>query len=450
MLMRFEVKNFLSFDNMTEFSMFAGDFQKKQEHLIKTKKTNLVKFAAFYGANASGKSNLVKAIDYSRKIILEGIKRIPRETFFKCKPENKNKITTFEYEILLNDKYYAYGFNVLISKNEIVGEWLYDISGKEEKLIFERDLENNQFNKDVEFSKEINERRFDVYFEDNKLNSETLFLKEISRFLYNTNHEFRVFEEIYKWFSNCLDVNFPSIPITHFEYMLSNDVNFNKEVIDILNSFGTGITDFELIECPMEDLMKELPEMLINRIKDDLLKSKSKGVNIRGNKQFYNITLDKNNNLKAQILSFKHQMNAVDFYLSEESDGTRRLMDLIEILLSKDKVFIIDEIDRSLHPNLTYKFIELFLNIAKERNIQLIVTTHEDKLLDLRLLRRDEIWFIQKDNLGKTEIYPLESFDKKFDTKIIKSYLEGRYGGIPRLKKINIQELNKIYDGIEY
>ena len=121
-------------------------------------------------------------------------------------------------------------------------------------------------------------------------------------------------------------------------------------------------------------------------------------------------------------------------------------MDLIEILLnSEDKVFVIDEIDRSLHPNLTYKFIELFLEIAEQKNVQLIVTTHEDAILDLELLRRDEVWFVEKDNKGKTELYSLEDFGPRFDKKILKAYLEGRYGAIPHFKKFNIEEFNSLY-----
>ena len=171
-----------------------------------------------------------------------------------------------------------------------------------------------------------------------------------------------------------------------------------------------------------------------------------KGLNVRGNKQFYNITLDENKNLKVKTLAFKHENQNADFYLSDESDGTRRLMDLIEILLnSKNKVFVIDEIDRSLHPNLTYKFIELFLEMAESEDVQLIVTTHEDRVLDLDLLRRDEVWFAEKDNRGRTELYSLEDFGPRFDAKIVKAYLEGRYGAIPHFKNLDIKKLSRTY-----
>jgi len=135
MLLRFNVKNFLSFNDITEFSMFPGKVRLKENHLIKTPKTNILKFTTIYGANAAGKSNLVKSIAYSRKIILSGLEHISREFYCKGNSENKYKKTTFEYEIMVGSKYYAYGFNVIINKKEIVGEWLYDITGKEEKVI---------------------------------------------------------------------------------------------------------------------------------------------------------------------------------------------------------------------------------------------------------------------------------------------------------------------------
>lgn len=449
MLLRFNVKNFLSFDDDTEFSMFPGKVRKKENHLIKTNKTNLLKFAAVYGANASGKSNLVKAMSYSKDIILEGIKSIPRESFFKGNIKNKDKHTSFEYEILIDNRYYAYGFNIIISKKEIVGEWLYDITNKEEKLIFERNLENGEFKHEMVFKNKNNKIRFDVYFEDSKLNNKTLFLNEINRsknILYQNNSEFMIFRKIYTWFYESLDVNFASTPITNFQYMLSDDINLNENIVKTLNLFGTGITNFNLIESDIDDVRRDLPRFILEDVKDKLLNGLATTVNIRGNKQFYDITLDENKNLKIKVLSFKHENQEMDFYLSEESDGTRRLMDLIEILLnSEDKVFVIDEIDRSLHPNLTYKFIELFLEIAEQKNVQLIVTTHEDAILDLELLRRDEVWFVEKDNKGKTELYSLEDFGPRFDKKILKAYLEGRYGAIPHFKKFNIEEFNSLY-----
>jgi len=101
------------------------------------------------------------------------------------------------------------------------------------------------------------------------------------------------------------------------------------------------------------------------------------------------------------------------------------------LLSGKGKTYIIDELDRCLHPSLTYKFVETFLELASKKNIQLIVTTHESRLLDFDLLRRDEIWFVNKRKSGESDIYSLEEYNARFDQKIDKAYLEGRYGGVP-------------------
>lgn len=142
---------------------------------------------------------------------------------------------------------------------------------------------------------------------------------------------------------------------------------------------------------------------------------------------------DINEGFKIKTILFEHGNKDIMFSLSEESDGTRRLLELIEILFSDNcnKIYIIDEIDRSLHPQLTYKLIETYLKSAADKQMQLIVTTHESRLLDFDLLRRDEIWFVNKDKSGATEVYSLDAYNERFDKKIDKAYLEGRYGGVP-------------------
>ena len=108
------------------------------------------------------------------------------------------------------------------------------------------------------------------------------------------------------------------------------------------------------------------------------------------------------------------------------------MLDLLEIILSGEgKTYFLDELDRCMHPSLTYKFVDTFLRIAAEKDIQLVVTTHESRLLDFDLLRRDEIWFVDKRKTGESDIYSLEEYNKRFDQKVDKAYLEGRYGGVP-------------------
>ena len=142
---------------------------------------------------------------------------------------------------------------------------------------------------------------------------------------------------------------------------------------------------------------------------------------IRGLKDFFVITLDGTDDIKCQTIEFSHGLENVFFGIDEESDGTVRILDLLEILISGEgKTYVIDELDRCLHPSLTYQFVHTFFNIARQRNIQLIVTTHESRLMDFELLRRDEIWFVNKRNTGESDIYSLEEYNERFDKKSTK------------------------------
>jgi len=129
--------------------------------------------------------------------------------------------------------------------------------------------------------------------------------------------------------------------------------------------------------------------------------------------------------------------NETLFEISEESEGTQRLIDLIPgliTLLHSDKVFVIDELERSLHPSLTKTLLALFLNHSKGIKSQLIVTTHESELLDLELLRKDEIWFIEKNQAGESSVYSLEEFKLNYGKDWRRGYLLGRFGAIPMIK----------------
>jgi len=138
--------------------------------------------------------------------------------------------------------------------------------------------------------------------------------------------------------------------------------------------------------------------------------------------------------LRCKTLRFNHRHSNTLFDLHDESDGTIRLMHLLEILLSKNSnmVYVIDEVSRCLHPRLTKKFVSDYLQMASERNIQLIVTTHESESMDLELVRQDEIGFVgKKDDDGTSWLFGLEGFGARFDKRIRKAYIEGQYGGVP-------------------
>ncbi|HBN82564.1 MAG TPA: AAA family ATPase, partial [Clostridiales bacterium] len=206
-----------------------------------------------------------------------------------------------------------------------------------------------------------------------------------------------------------------------------------------IKTFDTGISEVNIVEISIDELKKELPEVIFNDFMEDLkIKLEEEGagkfkVSMRSNSSYFNIESLDNGELKITTLELKHGSSYYDFKFKEESDGTRRLFELIDILLneSEDKVYVIDEMERSLHPKLTSRFIELFNTMHPEQKIQLIFTTHESSIMDQELFRRDEIWFVERDKYNNSNIYSLDKFKERYDKKLSKAYLEGRYGAIP-------------------
>ena len=143
--------------------------------------------------------------------------------------------------------------------------------------------------------------------------------------------------------------------------------------------------------------------------------------------------------VEITTLVLKHGNSIFDFSFNEESDGTKRLFDLVDMLLIKDDdmLFVVDELERSLHPKLTQHFLKLFMEAHGEDRVQLIFTTHEDTIMDQELFRRDEIWFVERDGFNSSKIYSLDRFKERYDKKLSKAYLEGRYGAIPVFKQFN-------------
>ncbi len=435
MLIRFNVNNFSSFNDNQEFSMIAGQVRNKSDRLFIGDSIKLIKFAAIYGANASGKSNLIKAMGLAKEII---VKKIPSnsETYYsKINIENKDKSTYFEFEIELDNKFYSYGFEILLSQKSIKSEWLYEIGKASEKEIFTRKVNEGTYS----ISKYIKNKnllaKLKVYIDDVKSDDSILFLTILNRNkdnLYKEFDEALIFKQVFSWFDNNLDINYPNTPFDNSRYFFTDESY--KQIANYLEAFGTGVCNVTSDNVSEEIIKEKLPKSMLEDIIDDL-RSKKESILVRyRNDGFYLFELKKDGKLNYKVIKFNHGGDDdISFFLSEESDGTRRLIDLLTVLLNKseDKVFVIDEIDRCLHPLLTRKFVEEFLKIAKRRKVQLIVTTHESQLMDFNLLRRDEIWLMDKNIKGESIIYSMDEFNARFDKIIVKAYLEGRYGGVP-------------------
>lgn len=449
MLVRFNVANFLSFNSLQEFSMIGGSAKSKSHHVYDASDIRLLKFGAVFGANASGKSNLIRAMQFARSIIIDGIETVFTNLHFRLADEGWDKPSYFEFELQLDGKCYAYGFEILLNKSELVSEWLFDRSPAGDTAIFERDLVNGTIRTELVITQPAIKNRLDIYAEDLKDQAGVLFLNEMNRNkaeLYRESSPVTPIRAVYEWFRTSLSIIASDKPSPYYTYYY-NSLDPEK-ASRVMAAMGTGITGLKLAYATMEEASALLPRQLANALERDINKlilnkkmnrlEDTPGISLKVNDNIFLISI--NDSLKPEVktIVFEHGRRGTEFRFSEESDGTRRILDLLEILITEDrnKVYVIDEIDRSFHPQLTYRFIEAFLGLSKDRDTQLIVTTHESRLLDFNLLRRDEIWFIEKNENGESAIYSLEAYNERFDRVIDRAYLEGRYGGVPVFKSV--------------
>jgi len=429
MLIRFKVGNYLSFDEPQELSMVSGETKNHSDHIHRFKDVNILRTSAIYGANASGKSNLIKAFKESKQMIVLG-KAIRANRYFRPSMSNKNKPTYFEYEFENNGKYYSYGFELLLSKQRIESEWLYGLEPEGENRIFFQRTGNR-----IEHSFEGEDKaRMDIYCADMQNSDNILFLREMNRKTRTNEKGLSIFSETFKWFSQ-------KIKIFSEDDFIFGALSFAKEekeiVVNLLKSLGVGITDicYEQVEN-IEDFF---PERLLSDIREELVRNK----NVNSGKEAivtngsYALSLSEDDDLIVKKLVFKHINTNESFDPEEESEGIRRLCGMLYMIVSADKdhICILDGLDMRLHPNLIFKFIELFLKEKAGTKNQLIFTGHESNLIDFKLLRRDEIWFIEKNETESSILYSLEDFKERTDRKIDKAYLEGRYGGVPVFSK---------------
>lgn len=440
--MRFNVKNFLSFDSedrdahdssSQEFSMIPGKVRSKEDHILKSSKQNLLKFAAIYGANAAGKSNLIKAMAFYKDCAFVGaFPQQASDMYCKIDPANKEKPSYFEAEFVIDNEVYAYGFQVVLSTGIFVSEWLCKLTSTGEEYLFKK--EDNDH--DYEFGGPLDNNQTLKVLVSSFSGSNGLFLNFINRSMagfYKTNPQAEILRHVFNWIAQNFDINFPANPLSTSSF-LANDESL-VQASKLLKAFGTGIENVKSVQVPLEKVMPFIPALWLQNITKQMeMNNTSKNeIFIRDRNEIFVVKMESGKRHKAYSIQFKHNFqSATLFKMAEESDGTARLFDLLEILLSKsDKTYVIDELDRCLHPCLSYQFIKAFFEYSKNRNVQLIVTTHESRLMDFDLLRRDEIWFIDKKASGSSNIYSLEEYNERFDKKIDKAYLEGRYGGVP-------------------
>lgn len=436
----------MSFNNEVEFSLYARQSRTHSEQTIPISKDVYgLKTGIIYGSNASGKSNLVKAIDCARSIITKGANNSDIfNKHFRLEKGKSNMPSKFDFEIKINDSIYNYGFAINIGETKIVEEWLYEISKTNEKPIFERSLREDGasiLNIKAKLEKE-EKARLDLIGKN--LPPHLLFIAQVeSNFIRDIKSAAPIFQ-IYDWFTKKLVIIKPNQKFGGIDF-IGEDTDLAKTFCEFIKVFNLGIEGVESIKLDFEKTLSHFSE----KIKESLLKDikNNKRTILKVDDERYSIIKRENGETQIVRLKTKHKIkNSRSFELfetKEESDGTQRIFDFIPALINltnEDVVYIIDEIDRSLHPILTKNILLMFLKNSQNISSQLIFTTHESSLLDLKVIRRDSIWFVEKNDFGESDLYSLDEFKPRPDKLVNKDYLLGRYGAIPFVG--NIEDLD--------
>ena len=453
MLVKFRVKNFRSFKDMNEFSMVKGKQRFYEDRISEVDNTKVLKFSAIFGANAAGKSNLIRAMKVMQWIVLNN--RVPNDAFeeyFKLDHRCKQLPTYFEMVFTIGEEIFSYGFEIGLSNRIVESEWLFKLHKKNdgsisEKMIFEK--QNNNF----KFGSSVISDRLLMYKEDIRIMKTSLFLTHVAfnKFVFMQNNNDEIASNILKvfdWFQSSLRVLYTGEALYSPE--LTSSIN-EKSIGQLLSYFDTGIKSIELKSCDEYEFRKDIGPIGFDQLslqnaleqKNRFTPNEKPSFILRTASDIW-VIQSENHRLIYKRLYFYHDEDRKDpFRVSNESDGTLRLFELAEALLNNnlDRTIVVDELDRCMHPTLTIQYVKSFLARAlkKESRSQLIVTTHESRLMDLDILRRDEIWFVKKDN-NESKIYSLEEFNVRFDLIVDKAYLDGRYGGVPVFDSIFFPE----------
>lgn len=420
MLVGVYFNNFKSFNEITKLEMIASPILRmKREQLHTTRSMSLLKKVAIYGANASGKSNFVDVLQFMKDCVCN--EEIPVESYnWYCRnhSDNKDQISSFAVRLLIGEDCYEYGFDVMLSEQKIGNEWIIHVN--KNKILYQRNNEGNPAC-NLNLNKE-EQKRMNVYMADFSSNDKSLFLSEMNHNKhFNEDSHLNIFHHIYHWFMHDLKIILPNAPLLD-DY----DEDSFLEIKRLLHCYILEIDDIKFKDVSETHVINKIG---IQLYKDIMRKSNENELYLRIQKDLFIFT--KEGSIKS--LCFKHANGSV-FKFNEESEGVRRLFDLLNVFLYKNrnKTYIIDEIDKSLHPNMLNRIIEALNLHQKYFDVQTIFTVNQTEVMKQELFRRDQIWFVDKNRDGDSRLYFLHGFHQRNDKVINKAYLEGRYGAIPQ------------------
>lgn len=431
MLVSAKFANIFSFNEETRILFTAGKSDQLPLQVSRAKKRDdisVLRMGLIYGANASGKSNIIKCLAIIRTFALDGWSN-RKYNYFKMTDEPQER-SSIEVEFKVDSQFFAYG--VAFSKGGLLEEWLYKIGSRNDYLIFERKRSADGWKNEIAplFMNEA-DGQFLKFLIDGTPTKGTF----LSEYFKRNGKGIDAIMSARKWFEN-LNIIFPYTHRADFPLRVVNDTQFRTVMRELLTYFGTGISDLCRVESKPEEL--GVPDEIRQKIEESLDgKEEKAGVVIHNENRFIFAEKDKAKNLKWYELKTIHKREGGKsnyiFELFEESDGTSRLFDFIPMLIdmrANDAVYVIDEVDRSLHPMLTLKLLEMYNSLlGSDSQTQLICTTHESSLLSAAPIRQDEVWFVEKDKNGESHLSSLYEYKPRENVR--RGYLNGRYGAVP-------------------
>ncbi|MDP8267199.1 MAG: ATP-binding protein [Candidatus Tenebribacter davisii] len=425
MLLEFQVENYLSFKERTKLSMVASSIKELPEAVFTVDKYELLRSAAIFGANASGKSNLLKAIGFMKEFVLKSAKE---STFgkdievnnFKLSEETLDKPSTFEMTFIVPDDHeysktgnivFRYGFKV--DREMVKAEWLFARFTAFESTLFTR------LGDEITISEKFKEGK-QVKKALGKINKSTLFLSQVAAI---KGENALLASMIMECFDDLRDIS-----------TIANDnfIGITADLMDNDQNKAEIVKALSLADMCIEDIIVNKEKLNIEKLPDDMK-------DLLTDKEIKNIFRVHLDTLHKVFDKDKKVTGRVVFDFSEnESDGSKKFFAIIGPILSaleNGLILVIDEIDARLHPNLCLLIITLF-NSKKtnSKGAQLIFATHNTLMMDKRFLRRDQIYLIEKDKYGASELYSLLDYKNvRNDASYNKDYLMGKYGAVPYL-----------------
>lgn len=423
MLIQFSVSNYMSFKEEAVFSMAANENDEQHhEMLYHTGRDSLLPVGAVYGANAAGKSNLFQALAAAVLTIRESMARQVDESLkymvpFRFCQDTLHQPTYFDFIFTMDGNKYQYGFSA--TSERVVDEYLYVYRTARPSMVFERsDTDNYHFTKK-------NEKELRNYVSKNTQNK--LFLSTA------TAWNCQLTRAAYMWFASRIDV-YSALGVQQAGQKLiaEGEDSLRAFLLRTLQNADLNIADYSLDKqkriITEEDLSK-VPPFVVNLL---MAIGDNQSHVLQYDIMAGHDVKDENGDIHRYMLPFR-----------DESNGTQRMFffaALIKEALDHGKTILVDEIDTGLHPLLVQYLLQMFLNRdINAHGAQLIFTTHDVSMLSLSIFRRDQIYFVEKDNAsGQSVVYSLDEFSPRKTENIRNGYLQGRYGAIPVIDRTGV------------